>query len=90
MERRRKMCKSHWRGKYRLMSSGLGTCSVRTLKRNAMQGLVVVGLIVEEISDVDVKCVKVTGVQNIGQDHQANIPAKSIHLVETLCKVWWL
>ena len=33
-----------------------------------MQGLVVVGLIVEEISNVDVKCVKVTGAQNIRQD----------------------
>ena len=32
-----------------------------------MQGLVVVGLIIEEISNVNIKCVKVTGVQNIGQ-----------------------
>ena len=32
-----------------------------------MQGLMVVGLIVEEILNVDVKCVKGTGVQNIGQ-----------------------
>ena len=32
-----------------------------------MQCLVVVGLIVEEISKVDVKCVKVSGTQNIGQ-----------------------
>ena len=34
-----------------------------------MQGLVVVGLIFEEISNINVKCVKVTGVQNIGQGH---------------------
>ena len=34
-----------------------------------MQSLVVVGLIVEEISNFDVKCVKVTGAQNIGQGH---------------------
>ena len=32
-----------------------------------MQGLVVVGLIVEEILNGDVKCVKGTGAQNIGQ-----------------------
>ena len=31
-----------------------------------MQGLVVVGLIFQEISNIKVKCVKVTGVQNIG------------------------
>ena len=55
-----------------------------------MQGLVVVGLIVEEILNVDVKCVKVTGVQNTGQFHQAKVPAKSLHLREALCKVWWL
>ena len=35
-------------------------CILRTLSRNTMQGLVVVGLIVEEISNVDIKCVKVT------------------------------
>ena len=32
-----------------------------------MQGLVVVGLIFEEILNINIKCVKVTGVQNIGQ-----------------------
>ena len=35
-----------------------------------MQGLMVVGLIVEEILNVDVKCVKGTGTQNIGQGHR--------------------
>ena len=50
----------------------------------------VVGLIVEEISNVDAKYVKVTGVQNIGQGHRVKIPAKSVHLGEALCKVWWL
>ena len=49
-----------------------------------MQGLIVVGLIVEKISNVDAKYVKVTGAQNIGQ----GIPAKSVHLGEALCKVW--
>ena len=70
-----------------------------------MQGLMVVGLIVDEILNVDVKCVKGTGAQNIGQDvkcvkgtgtqnigqgHWVKIPAKSVHIGEALCKVWWL
>ena len=55
-----------------------------------MQGLVVVGLIVEEILNVDVKCVKGTGAQNIGQGHRVKILAESVHLGEALCKVWWL
>ena len=40
----------------------------------------VVGLIVEEISNVDAKYVKVTGAQNIGQGHRVKVPAKSVHL----------
>ena len=52
-----------------------------------MQGLMVVGLIVEEILNVDVKCVKGTGAQNIGQGHRVKIPAKSV-IGEALCKVW--
>ena len=51
-----------------------------------MQGLIVVGLIVEEILNVDVKYVKGTGAQNIGQGHRVKIPAESVHL-EALCKV---
>ena len=43
----------------------------------------VVGLIVEEISNVDTKCVKVTGAQNIGQGHWVKV-----HLGVALCKVW--
>ena len=54
-----------------------------------MRGLMVVGLIVEEILN-DVKCVKGTGAQNIGQGHRVKIPAKSVLLGEALCKVWWL
>ena len=50
----------------------------------------VVRLIVEEILNVDVKCVKGPGAQNIGQGHRVKIPAKSVHLEEALCKVWWL
>ena len=55
-----------------------------------MHGLVVVGLIVEEVSNVDVKCVKVTAAQNIGQGHRVKVSAKSVHPEEALCKVWWL
>ena len=43
-----------------------------------MQGLVVVGLIFEESSNINVKCVKGTGVQNIGQGHWVKVPAKSV------------
>ena len=52
-----------------------------------MQGLVVVGLIVEEILNILVKCVKGTGSQNIVQGHRVKIPAESVHLGEALCKV---
>ena len=55
-----------------------------------MQGLMVVGLIVEEILNVDVKCVKGTGAQNIGQGHRVKILAKSVHIGEALSKVWQL
>ena len=55
-----------------------------------MQGLVVVGIIAEEILNVHVKCVKGTGAQNTGQGHRVKIPAESVHLREALCKVWWL
>ena len=44
-----------------------------------MQLLVVVGLIFEEISNINLKCVKGTGAQNIGQG-----PAKPVHLGEAL------
>ena len=51
---------------------------------------VVVGLIFEEIPNINIKCVKVTGVHNIGQDHQVKVPAESVHREEVLYKVWWL
>ena len=38
-----------------------------------MEGLVVVGLIFEEIPNINIKCVKVTGVHNIGQGHQVKV-----------------
>ena len=45
-----------------------------------MQGLVARGLTLEEIWNVDVNYVKVTGAQNIGQGHRVKVPAKSVHL----------
>ena len=85
MEGWRKRCKSQWSAKYRSRSPSEGTCGVRTLRRSTMQGLTV-----EQILNVDVKCVKGTGAQNIGQGHRVKIPAESVHLGEALCKVWWL
>ena len=55
-----------------------------------MQGLMVVGLTVVEILNADVKCVKGTGAQNIGQGQRVKIPAKSVHIGEALCTIWWL
>ena len=74
--------------KYRSRSPGQSICRVSTLRRSTLQGLTDVGLIVEKISNVDAKCVKVTGAQNIGQGHQFKVPAESVHLGEALCKVW--
>ena len=48
------------------------------------------GLIFEEIPNNNTECVKVTGVQNIGQDHQVKVPAESVHREEALYKIWWL
>ena len=90
MEGRHKTCKCQWSAKYRSRSPSQGTCRVRTLRRSTLQGLMVVGLIVEEILNVDVKCVKCTGAQNIGKGQRVKIPAESVHLGEALCKVWWL
>ena len=55
-----------------------------------MQGLVVVGFIFEEISNINKKCVKGTGLQNIGQGHRVKVPTKSVHGEGALYKVWWL
>ena len=73
---------------YRSRSPDQGICRISTLRRSTLQGLMVVGLIVEEISNVDAKCVKVTGAQNIGQGHRVKVPAESVHLREALCKIW--
>ena len=74
--------------KYRSRSPGQRICQVSSLRRSTLQGLMVVGLIVEEISNVDTKYVEVTGAQNIGQGHRVKVPAKSVHLGEALCTVW--
>ena len=74
--------------KYRSRSPGQGICQVSTLRRSTLQGLMVVGLIVEEISNVNTKYVKITGAQNIGQGHRVKVTGKSVHLGEALCKVW--
>ena len=52
-----------------------------------MQDLVAVGLIVEEISNVYVKCVKVTAAQNICQGHRVKVSAESVHREEALSTV---
>ena len=39
-----------------------------------MQVLVAVGITFKETSNVDVKCVKVPGAQNIGIGHQVKVP----------------
>ena len=81
------MCQSHWSTKYRSRSPGQGTWGVSTSTKSTMQGLPVVGLIVEKILNLNVNCVKVTGVQNIGQGHQVNVPAKSGGQGDVLYKV---
>ena len=53
-----KMCKSHWSMKYRSRSPGQGTCQISTSRRSTMQGIVLVGLITEELSNMNIKCVK--------------------------------
>ena len=52
-----------------------------------MQGLVIVGLLFKEIPNINVKCVNVTGVQNIGQGYQVKVPAESVYREEALYKV---
>ena len=82
MERRCKVCKSHWSVKYRSRSPGQGTCQISISRRSTMQDMVVVGLIFEEISNINLKYVKGTGMQNIGQGHRVKVPAKSVHQEE--------
>ena len=81
------MYQSHWSAKYRSRSPGQGTCLVSTSRRSTMQGLVVVGLIVEKIWNLNVNCVKVTGARNIGQGYQVNVSAKSGGQGDVLYKV---
>ena len=51
-----------------------------------MQGLMVVGFIVE-ILRVGFKNDKVTTARNIGQGHKVNVGAESGHRGEVICKV---
>ena len=73
--------------KIRSRSPGHGTCQVSTSRRSTMQDLVVVRLVVEKIWNVKVTCVKVNGVQNIGQGHWVNVPANSGGQGDVSCKV---
>ena len=52
MERRHKMCKRYWSVKYR---SPEGTCRQYIMEKHYM---VVVGLTVEDLSNMNLKCVK--------------------------------
>ena len=52
-----------------------------------MQDLVFVRFIGEKIWHINVNCVKVNGVQNIGQGHWFNVPAKSGGQGDVSCKV---
>ena len=52
-----------------------------------MQGLMVVGFIVDEILRVGFKNDKVTRARNIGQGHSVNVGAESGHQGEVICKV---
>ena len=45
---------------------------------------------IEEIPNINIKCVKVTGVHSIGQGHQVKVPVELVHPEEVLYKVWWL
>ena len=73
------MCQSHRGMKYRSRSLDHSTCKVctRTSRRSTKQGLVVIGLIVGEILNIDIKCVKVTAV-NIGQGQGSRNPEKKL------------
>ena len=52
-----------------------------------MQGLVVLGLIIEALWNVDVNCVIVTRALNIDHGHQVMVPAKSGCQGVVSCKV---
>ena len=52
-----------------------------------MQGLMVVGFIVDEILRVGFKNDKVTRARNIGQGHSVNVEAEPGHRGEVICKV---
>ena len=78
--------------KYRSRSLGQGICRGSTFRRSSLQGLMVIGLIVEKISNVDAKCVKVTGAQNIGQLRVSTSMRSTMQGLVVVCliveKIW--
>ena len=71
------MCQSYRSVKYKSRSPNQGSCRVIEVKHYAR--LVVVGFIIEVISNVVLTCVKVTAARNIGQGHRVKEPASSVH-----------
>ena len=61
---------------------------VRTLRRCLIQGLIVVGIIIDEITRVNIKTEKMTGALNIGESCRIKIHAiKSERQGDALSKV---
>ena len=71
--------------KNRSRPPGQGTCRVSTSRRSTTQGLVVAGLKIEKIWNVNVNFVKATGARNIG--HWVNVPVNSGDQGDVSCKV---
>ena len=68
-----------WSTKSRSRSPNQGTSKVSTSRRSTKQGLDVEGLIVEEISNIDVKCIKVTAAQiYVKVTRSKNLPSQYI------------
>ena len=78
-EHQRKMCQSHWNANYRSRSPCQVTCQVITSRRSTIQGLVVEGLIAEDIWKGNEKGVKINGARNKGQGHRVKVPVESVH-----------
>ena len=47
-----KCVKSNWSMKYRSRSPGQGTCQISTSRKSTMQDMVILGLIIEELSNI--------------------------------------
>ena len=79
MEGQRKRCKSQWSEKYRSRSPSQGTSGVLTLRRSTMQGLMVVGLIVDEIFERQHKMCK----RHLSAKYKSRKPGQDTCLVST-------